>query len=57
MAIIAAAPSNCAAPSPNTSLRIVHSRPNDSSSPIENSSRTMPNSANGSIPCGSEMVT
>jgi hypothetical protein len=46
-----------AAPTPNTSRRIVHSRRNDSSSPIEKSSRTIPNSANGSIACGLEMVT
>ena len=46
-----------AAPTPNTSRRIVHSLRNDSSSPIEKSSRMMPNSANGSIASGFEMVT
>ena len=49
-------PSNSAAPVPNTNRRIDHKRRNDSSSPIENSSRTMPNSANGSIACGSVIV-
>ena len=43
-------------PSPNTSLRIVHSRLNESSSPMVNSSRMMPNSANGASPSGSVMV-
>ena len=55
--ISSAEPISSAAPSPNTARRIDHSRLNDSSSPIENSSRTMPNSANGSIACGSVIVT
>ena len=52
-----AEPISSAAPTPNTSRRIAHSRRNDSSSPIENSSRMMPNSANGSIASGLVMVT
>jgi hypothetical protein len=48
---------NSAAPTPNTSRRIPHSRRNDSSSPIEKSSRMIPNSANGWIASGLEMVT
>jgi hypothetical protein len=51
------APISCAAPVPNTAPRIDHMRLNDSSSPIENSSKMMPSSAKGSIACGSEMVT
>ena len=47
---------SCAAPVPKTNWRIDHRRLNDSSSPIENSSNTMPNSAKGSIACGSEIV-
>ena len=44
------------APSPNTSLRICHRRLKLSSSPMVNSSRMMPNSANGSSASGSDMV-
>ena len=56
-AISAALPISSIAPSPNTSRRIAHNRSNDSSSPIENSSRMIPNSANGAIASGSVMVT
>ncbi len=47
---------SCAEPSPNTWTRIAHRRLNDSSSPMVNSSITMPNSANGSIASRSVMV-
>lgn len=56
IAISTADPISSAGPVPNTCARIAHSRLNDSSSPIENSSRMMPNSANGSIECGLDMV-
>ena len=46
-----------AAPIPNTALRIANRRLKLSSSPIENNSITIPNSANGSIPPGSLIVT
>ena len=45
------------APSPNTSRRIDHNRLKLSSSPMVNSSRMIPNSAKGSSPCGSVIVT
>ena len=48
---------NSSAPSPKTSLRICHNRLNDSSSPIVNSSRMIPNSANIARESGSDMVT
>ena len=44
------------APSPKTSFRICHNRLNESSRPIENSSRMIPNSANGSRLSGSLIV-
>ena len=44
-------------PSPNTWLRIAHSRANDNSRPISNSSRITPNSANGPIASGLVIVT
>ena len=50
-------PASSSAPSPKTSRRIVHKRLNDSSRPMVNSSSVMPNSANGSNPSGSVMVT
>ena len=46
-----------AAPIPNTWRRIVTNRLKLSSSPIANSSRMIPNSANGAIAAGSVMVT
>ena len=54
--MITADPSSSAAPVPNTWLRIVHSRRKLSSSPMVNSSRMIPNSANGSIASRFEMV-
>ena len=51
-----AEPISSAAPVPNTSCRIAHNRRNDSSSPIENSSRMIPNSASGSIAWGLVIV-
>ena len=50
-------PISSAAPTPNTVPRICHKRFIESSRPIEKSSRTMPNSAKGSIASRSEMVT
>ncbi len=50
-------PASCIAPSPNTWRRIAHSRANESSSPTENSSSTMPSSAKGSSRSGSDIVT
>ena len=46
-----------AAPIPNTARRMANNRLKLSSSPIENSSSTIPKSANGSIPSGSVIVT
>ena len=57
MPISKALPTSSAAPTPNTWFRIDHSRLKLSSSPIENRSRMMPNSANGAIPSGSLIVT
>ena len=48
--------SNSSAPRPNTSLRICHRRLKDNSSPIANSSKTIPKSANGVSASGSLMV-
>jgi hypothetical protein len=47
---------SCAAPTPKTSRRIVHRRRKESSRPIANSRRTMPNSAKGLTASGLEMV-
>jgi hypothetical protein len=49
--------STSSAPSPNTSLRICHKRLKLSSSPIANSSNTMPKSAKGSSLTTLVMVT
>ena len=45
------------APSPKTSLRICHNRLNDSSSPMVNRSRMIPNSAKIARESGSDIVT
>ena len=45
-----------AAQTPKTSRRIVHNRGKLSSSPIEKSRRMIPNSANGAIASGFEIV-
>ena len=55
--INAAVSSISAAPIPNTIFRIATRRRKLSSSPIENSKSTMPSSANGLIPSGSEIDT
>ena len=49
--------SNSAAPTPKTNRRMPHKRLKDSSRPIENKSRMIPNSAKGSIASRFEMVT
>ncbi len=56
MPISVADPISSAAPVPNTSRRIAHSLRKDSSNPMENNNKMMPNSAKGSIDSGLEMV-
>jgi hypothetical protein len=56
-AISTAQPISSIAPSRNIVRRICQSRANESSSPIENSSSTMPNSAKGPSRAGSLIVT
>ena len=52
-----AEPMSSSAPRPKTCRRMAHSRSNESSSPTENSSRTMPNSAKGLRRAALVMVT
>ena len=55
--MISAESRSSAAPTPKTSFRKDHNRLNESSSPMVNSNRMMPNSANGASLPGSLIVT